>query len=392
MKPSFLEIAKNFGVSPFRPARGGRSLSVDWTLFFATIPLLCAGLVTMNSFTGDNYFFEKQIIWITAAFLVFFMFSLFDFRFLKRTNVLMALFAIAIAVLIGLFVLNHAVKGARSWLDFGAFSLQPSDPVKILVILILAKYFSRRHVEIAHIKHVLISGFYAFVPFVLVLLQPDFGSAVIIFLIWLGMVMVSGISKKHLAGVFLLGVLAAGLLWSFVFKDYQKDRIMTFIHPLTDIQGAGYNAYQSTIAVGSGETLGKGVGYGTQSRLRFLPEYQTDFIFAAFAEEWGFVGVVILFALFGVIIWRVLAGAILGVSNFEILFGMGVAIMFMSHIMVNVGMNIGLLPVTGTPLPFLSYGGSHLITEFAALGMLQGMRRYNRAAHKDDTTHEFLGI
>lgn len=206
------------------------------------------------------------------------------------------------------------------------------------------------------------------------------------------MVMVSGISKKHLAGVFLLGVLAAGLLWSFVFKDYQKDRIMTFIHPLTDIQGAGYNAYQSTIAVGSGETLGKGVGYGTQSRLRFLPEYQTDFIFAAFAEEWGFVGVVILFALFGVIIWRVLAGAILGVSNFEILFGMGVAIMFMSHIMVNVGMNIGLLPVTGTPLPFLSYGGSHLITEFAALGMLQGMRRYNRAAHKDDTTHEFLGI
>jgi len=291
-----------------------------------------------------------------------------------------------------MLILSHAIKGARSWLSFGAFSLQPSDPVKILVVLILAKYFSRRHIEIARVKHILISGFYAFVPFVLVLLQPDFGSAVIIFLIWLGMVMVSGISKKHLILVALLGAVSVGLLWSFAFKDYQKDRILTFLHPLTDIRGAGYNAYQSMIAVGSGEVLGKGVGYGTQSRLRFLPEYQTDFIFAAFAEEWGFVGVLIMFVLFGIILWRILAAALLGVSNFEILFGMGVAIMFMSHIIVNVGMNIGLLPVTGTPLPFLSYGGSHLITEFAALGMLMGMRRYNRAVHKDDTAHEFFGM
>ena len=368
-----------------------RSSNIDWILFFATIPLLGAGLVTMDSFVGENYFFEKQVVWIAVSLLVFFGLSFFDFRFLKRTNILVALFVLSIFLLLGLLGLTHAIKGAKSWLDFGAFSFQPSDPIKILVILILAKYFSRRHIEIAHIRHIIVSGIYAFIPFVLVFLQPDFGSAIIIAFIWLGMVLVSGISKKHLLAVFLLGAISFGGLWIFAFEDYQKQRIMTFVNPLTDIQGAGYNAYQSTIAVGSGELFGKGVGYGTQSRLRFLPEYQTDFIFAAFAEEWGFIGVILLFVMFGIVIWRILANAMLGATNFEIFFGMGVAVFFMAQFIVHVGMNIGLMPVTGLPLPFVSYGGSHLITEFTALGILMGMRRYNKAAHKDDTRYEFLG-
>ena len=161
----------------------------------------------------------------------------------------------------------------------------------------MAKYFSRRHIEIANLRHILISGFYAFVLFLLVFLQPDFGSAIIIFIIWLSMVLFSGISKKHLLAVFLIGILAFGSLWFFVFKDYQKTRIISFLNPLTDISGAGYNAYQSMIAVGSGQILGKGVGLGSQSKLQFLPEYETDFIFAAFSEEWGFVGVLIIFSL-----------------------------------------------------------------------------------------------
>jgi rod shape determining protein RodA len=258
--------------------------NIDWVLFFATLPLLGAGLVTMDSFVGENYFFGKQIIWIVVSLTAFFGLSLFDFRFLKRTGVLVTLFIVSVFLLLALLGLAQVVKGAKSWLDFGAFSFQPSDPIKILVILILAKYFSRRHVEIAHVRHIFVSGFYAFVPFVLVLLQPDFGSAIIIGAIWLGMVLVSGISKKHLLGVLLLGSVSFGGLWLFAFEDYQKQRIMTFLNPLSDIQGAGYNAYQSTIAVGSGQLLGKGVGYGTQSRLEFLPEYETDFIFAAFAE------------------------------------------------------------------------------------------------------------
>jgi len=237
----------------------------------------------------------------------------------------------------------------------------------------------------------LISGFYAFVFFILVLIHPDLGSAMIIALIWLGMIMVSGVSKKHLLAMIVVAALSFALLWSFGFKEYQKDRIRNFVDPLSDIHGAGYNAYQSTIAVGSGTLLGKGVGYGTQSRLKFLPEYQTDFIFAAFAEEWGFIGIVILFTLYGIIIWRIVRTTLKGATNFEILFGAGTAIYFIVHIFINVGMNIQLLPVTGTPLPFMSFGGTHILSEFILLGLLMSMRRYSRAVHKDMTRNEFLG-
>jgi rod shape determining protein RodA len=274
----------------------------------------------------------------------------------------------------------------------GGISLQPADPIKLVLIAILAKYFSRRHIEIANIRHILVSGFYSFVFFVLIAIQPDFGSAIIIFLIWFGMVLVSGISKKHLALVFFIGLLSFGGLWFYVFKDYQKHRIINFIHPLSDIRGTGYNAYQSTIAVGSGEIFGKGVGFGTQSRLKFLPEFETDFIFASFAEEWGFLGALILISLYAIVVWRILLHSMRGATNFEMLFGLGLAVYIMSHFFINVGMNIGLLPVTGITLPFMSYGGSHLLTEFAGLGMLMGMSRYQRTAHKDLSRNELLGV
>ena len=264
--------------------------------------------------------------------------------------------------------------------------------MKIILILILAKYFSRRHVEIRDVKHIFISGLYALVPIILILLQPDFGSAMILFAIWFGMILVSGISKKHLFLVFVSGVVAFVLMWTMVFAPYQKNRIKTFLNPLADIHGSGYNAFQSTIAVGSGQVLGKGLGFGTQSRLKFLPEPQSDFIYAAFSEEWGFVGSITILFLYCLIIWRVLLTSSYGASIFEILFGMGIAIFFMSHILINVGMNLGIMPVTGIPLPFMSYGGSHLINEFAALGILMSMRRYGRSVHRDDTKHEFLGI
>ncbi|MBI2888481.1 MAG: rod shape-determining protein RodA [Parcubacteria group bacterium] len=367
--------------------------SIDWVLFLALVPLVGAGLLTMDSFVGaDNYFFSRQLVWIAVSILVFFLFSAIDWRFLRRSNILMILFSSSLALLLLLFIAGYVAKGAQSWFRFGSFSFQPSDVVKLFVILVLAKYFSRRHIEIAHIRHILVSGFYALVPFVLVFLQPDFGSAIVIFFIWLGMIMVSGVSKKHLALVFFMGALSFILLWSFVFAPYQKERILTFVHPLTDIEGAGYNARQSVIAVGSGELLGKGVGFGTQSRLQFLPEYETDFIFAAFTEEWGFIGAVIVLALFAFVLWRIIAAALHGASNFETLFGAGLAVFFMSHIVINVGMNIGVLPVTGIPLPFMSYGGSHLLTEFAGLGILMGMRRYARPAHREDIANELVGV
>ena len=361
-------------------------------LFSAILPLIAAGLVTMYSFTGENAFFEKQILWILVGLAVFFILSALDVRFLRRTDVLVWLFVVSVATLGGLLLFGNAVKGAVSWLSVGGLTIQPADPAKLVVILILAKYFSRRHVEIAHIRHILVSGFYAFVPFTLVLLQPDFGSAMVIFLIWLGMTVASGISKKHLLAVALLASVSFAALWGFGFTENQKARIMTFLNPLADIQGAGYNAFQSTVAVGSGGVWGKGVGYGTQSRLSFLPEYETDFIFAAFAEEWGLVGILAILILFGIIVWRILRNSLTGESNFETLFGIGLAVFLGSHIIIHIGMNMGLLPVTGLPLPFVSYGGSHLLTEFAGLGILMAMRRYRRAVYRDDADREVVGI
>lgn len=369
-----------------------RSLKIDWILFFATIPLLLAGLITMGSFGGKGAFFEKQVIWIFLSFLVFFGLSFVDFRFLRRTGVIVSLFAGGCGLLLTLFVMGSVFKGARSWFNFGSFAFQPSDIMNLILILVLTKYFSRRHMEIANIRHIIVSGVYALIPCLLVAIQPNFGDAVVLALVWFGMVLVSGISKKHLALVFVLGAVAVGGLWSFVFHEYQKQRILNFLHPLADIRGTGYNAFQSTVAIGSGGLLGRGVGYGTQSRLNFLPEFQTDFIFAAFSEEWGFIGVALVFLFFAIVMWRILMISLHGETNFEMLFGMGFAIYLIAHFLINVGMNIGLLPVTGTTIPFMSYGGSHLITEFTGLGILMGMRRYSRAAHRDDMKNEFLGV
>lgn len=365
---------------------------IDWLLVAFIVPIIAAGLITMKSFVGETHFFGQQLIWAIFSFLIFLSLSFFDFRFLRKTKVLMSLYLLFILLLLLLFVFGSTVKGATSWFDLGSFSFQPVDFMKLVLIIILAKYFSRRHVEIKNPKHIIISAVYAIVPFLLVLLQPDFGSALIIFLIWFGMTLVSGISKKHLLIIFGLGAAAFFLLWNFAFQDYQKARIETFLNPLADIQGVGYNAYQSTIAVGSGEVFGKGVGYGTQSRLKFLPEYETDFIFAAFSEEWGFLGSVTVLILYMLIIWRILRLGMYGATNFETLFAIGLAIMIMAHVIINIGMNIGLMPVTGITLPFMSYGGSYLLMLFISLGMLMGMNKYARKIHPEDMNQEFLGI
>ncbi len=369
-----------------------RLLQIDWLLILFLVPVLGAGLVTMKSFTEETPYFSHQLMWIAVSFGVLFFLSYLDFRFLKRTDILVILYAIFCGLLLLLFIIGHTSNGAQSWFSFGWFSFQPSDLMKLVLILMLAKYFSRRHVEIDNFKHIFITGLYTLVPFLLVLFQPDFGSAMIIFFIWFGMTLVSGLSRKHLLIVVGGAVATFVFFWFFLFQPYQKARIMTFINPLSHLQGAGYNVYQSTIAVGSGQVLGKGVGFGTQSRLKFLPEYETDFIFAAFAEEWGFIGVTLLFILLGLIMWRILRSALLGATNFEMLYGIGLTIYFMSHFIINIGMNIGVMPVTGITLPFMSYGGSHLLTEFIGIGILLGMNHYRRVAHRDDMRNEFLGI
>jgi rod shape determining protein RodA len=359
----------------------------DSILFFSALSLSLLGLVTMYSHVGENAFFNRQIIWILLAVIALFIAMIPDYRFLRTGNIAFLFYVAIVCSLLLVLVIGEITLGAQSRFDLGLFSLQPSDPAKLVLILILAKYFAKRHELIGDFKHIIISGAYALLIFGLVFIQPDFGSAAILFFVWLGLVLVSGIKIRHLLTVFMLGAAVFALMWQFVFFDYQKDRIMTFLDPLSDIQGAGYNAYQSTVAIGSGQLFGKGIGYGTQSKLLFLPEYETDFIFAAFAEEWGIFGVILLFGLFSLVVWRLLVHAVEGASNFERLFAAGVCILFVAHFFVHIGMNIGLLPVTGTTIPFLSYGGSHLLTEFIAIGMVMGMVRYKpisiRSKHTD---------
>jgi rod shape determining protein RodA len=349
---------------------------IDIYLVSAALVLTALGLVTMYSYQGDNLYFNRQVLWIGIAIFLMLLALIPDYRFLRVGNTTFALYLFFVFLLVLVLFIGEVTLGAQSRFNLGFFSLQPADPAKLVLIAVLAKYFSKRHELIGDFRHIVISGLYTVVFFGLVFIQPDFGSAIILFFIWFGMILVAGIKLKHLAIVFLLGALAFGGMWQFAFQDYQKARIMTFLNPLADIQGTGYNAYQSTIAVGSGQWYGKGIGYGTQSKLQFLPEYETDFIFAAFAEEWGLIGVLVLFGLFGAVIWRLLLHAARAATNFERLFATGVAILFVSHFFVHIGMNIGLLPVTGTTVPFLSYGGTHLMTEFLGIGIVMAMSRY----------------
>ncbi len=351
---------------------------IDWYLFVPAVLVSLAGLITMNSFSGENYFFLRQSIWLLGSLILFFVATAIDWRFLRQTKVLISIFIAIVLALLSLLVVGQVTRGVQSWFELGFFNLQPSDPAKLVVILMLAKYFSRRHIEIKNIRHIAISGIYALIIFLLVFLQPDFGGAVVILAIWFGMVLVSGISKKHLAFVVMLGTGVFLALWLFVLVPYQKARIVSFIHPLTDIRGAGYNAYQSTIAVGSGQIFGKGIGQGSQSKLLFLPEFETDFIFAAFVEEWGFVGGLLLLGLAFTLLVRIVNNAKVALSNFETFFGIGVSILFVVHIFIHAGMNMGIMPVTGITFPFMSYGGSHLLSEWLTLGILSSMKRYSQ--------------
>ena len=365
--------------------------AVDPWIVVPLLLLFGLSLATMTSFSdATGSLFNRQLLWMGLSILLLVLTANIDISFLKQSRIVFFAYLGGILLLALVFLIGSTAKGATSWLDFGAFSFQPSDLVKLALVLVLAKYLARRHIEIRAMKHLVITGLYFVVPFILIFLQPDFGSAIILFCIWFGMVLVAGISKKHLLALLTVGVATLMVMWSFVLKDYQKDRIRTFVDPLSDIQGTGYNAYQSMIAVGSGQVVGKGVGYGTQSRLHFLPEYETDFIFAAVSEEWGFIGSLIILVLFAVIIFRIRALGRRANSNLELLFAVGLSIYLMSHVLINIGMNIGLMPVTGVTLPFMSYGGSHLLIECLALGILMSFGRGSRLVYKDHSPEVFL--
>ena len=353
------------------------NLFFDWTLLFPALSLSLLGILTMSTFGQGASLAPRQLLWLLIAVILYLGLSTIDMSFIRRTSIVMALYIVSFALLTLLLLFASPVFGARAWFSLGPISFQPADLAKLALIALLAKYLSRRHVEIGDFR--------------LILVEPDMGNAIIFGTLWLGMMLVSGISKKHLAVLGLIGLIAASVFWFEGLKPYQRVRIISFVNPAADIRGAGYNAYQAKIAVGSGELLGKGIGYGTQSKLRFLPEYQTDFIFAAFAEEWGFVGVVLLLGVYALLFVRLGEIARAAATNFDAFFTLGVLILFAAHVAIHVSISVGLLPVTGTTIPFMSSGGSHLVLEFASLGIVTSLARHGRGASRDLSANEYPG-
>ncbi len=363
----------------------------DWTLLFPALTLSLLGILTIHTFGQGESLAIRQLLWLAVSLCVYLGMSTFDMSFIRRTPVVMTMYAFALVLLASLLLFVNPVFGARSWFSFGFISFQPADFAKLALIALLAKYLSRRHVEIGDFRHIIVSGIYSLTLILLVLVEPDMGNAIIFGAIWLGMMLVSGISKKHLAVLSLIGLAVASLLWFEGLKPYQRTRIISFVNPAADIHGSGYNAYQAKIAVGSGELFGKGSGYGTQSKLRFLPQYQTDFIFAAFAEEWGFIGVMLLLSMYALLFTRLVQIARAAATNVDAFFTLGVLILFSAHVAIHAGINLGLLPVTGTTIPFMSSGGSHLLLEFAVLGIVTSLARHGRSTTRDVSANEYLG-
>ncbi len=278
-----------------------------------------------------------------------------------------------LAALVLVLFAGHAVQGSSRWFNLGIISFQPAEFADIIVIFILARFFALRRGEINIWKNILLSFVYALIPILLIAKEPDLGSALIIFIIWLGMLFLSNVNKKIFIYIFLIFSALSVFSWRFVLKDYQKNRILTFVNPRLDPKGKGYNVQQAIISVGSGGLVGTGLGRGLQSQLRFLPERQTDFIFASAAEELGLLGSAVILVLYFLLLYRILI--IYGRSRDDLgrFIVAGVFFMILGQCVINIGMNIGLLPVTGIPLPFISYGGSSLITVAMGAGAVEAV-------------------
>lgn len=351
---------------------------LDWILIASAVLLVGMGLLSIYSSSlgrGDFSNFKKQLIFFGIGFFLMLICSFLDWRVLRADPYLILfIYFLCLISLFGLFFVRP-IKGARGWYKLGPVSFDPIEFTKIILIILLAKYFSLRHVEMYRVAHILISGLYVFLLTVPIFFQPNLGSALILIGLWVGILIISGIKLRHFLILVLCGLLIFILAWLFLLKDYQKARILSFFKPY-DPLGVSWSQNQAKIAIGSGGILGKGFGRGSQTQYGFLPLPQTDFIFAAFSEEFGLVGVTMLLFLFSILIWRISKIAVSAQANFSRLFASGVSIVLISQIFIHIGMNLGLLPIIGISLPLVSYGGSSLIATFIGLGILQSIKTH----------------
>lgn len=351
---------------------------LDWVILTCVLLLTGFGLLSIYSSSiggGDFLNFKKQIIFLIIGIILMFLLTFFDWRaFQQNPYLILILYFLCLVALAGLFLLAPQIRGVRGWYKLGFISIDPIEFTKIVLLILLAKYFSMRHIEMYRIQHILLSGIYIGLPIVLIFLQPDLGSALILIALWLGILILSGIKLRHFLILVLCGLLISVFSWSFLLRDYQKERVMSFLMPQIEPLGVSWSQNQAKIAIGSGGIFGQGFGKGSQTQHGFLSEPQTDFTFAAIAEEFGLFGVLILLVLFAILIYRVMKIAISAQTNFPRLFASGFTVILICQIFIHIGMNLGILPVIGLPLPLVSYGGSGLIAFFIGLGILQSIK------------------
>lgn len=348
----------------------------DWILLAAVLLLTIFGLIEIYSValgqeTVNLLNFKKQILFIVVGLVLMFTLAFTDFYFLKSLNkyfyILAALFLVAV------LIFGSSIRGTRGWFVWSGFNFQPVEFVKLALLLYLSSYFSDLATKVKTLKNFLWSGFVTLVLVALVLAQPDFGSALMLLALWFLLLIFAGFKKKYFLAIILISALILSSAWFLFFKDYQKERLLTFVNPQSNSLAAGYNISQAMIAVGSGGLTGKGVGFGSQSQLKFLPEAQTDFIFAVIAEELGFLGVLLVLSFFAIFFSRLLV-IIRKINNdFGIYFVLGASGLIFIQMFTNIGMNMGIMPVVGLSLPFVSYGGSGLVALFALVGIMQNI-------------------
>lgn len=360
----------------FRPLT--RQISrYDWVLTGAAFLLMAIGLMSLFSLSAASPFpyFGRQLAWVAVGTVAFIAASFVDFRLFRTQSIAVFLFyLVSVLLLAAILALGARVRGIRAWFQVGGIAVQPVELAKIALVILLAKFFSKRHIEIYRVRHLIASGIYVLVPAFLVLMQPDLGSAIVLASVWLAVVLFSGMRIRHFVFLMLIGGLVASAAWYAVLLPYQKARMVSFFDPYRDPKGAGYQMIQSMIAVGSGQAWGKGLGYGSQSHLHFLPEPETDFIFAAYAEEWGYVGTLILIGLYLVVLWRIVAIGARARDNFSRLYTIGFAALLFTQAFIHIGMNMAIMPITGITLPFVSYGGSSLVMMLIGLGIVQNIK------------------
>ncbi len=348
--------------------------NIDFWMIFATLALVGIGILVIGSAThintpsDDRYWYvQRQGFFALMNFLLILVMLKFDYRVLGPLGNM--LYGINLLLLIAVMFVGQSALGAQRWIQLGPITLQPSEFAKLIMIISLAHLLDARKERMQSVWDLLPVAAFVVAPFLLVLKQPDLGTSLVFVAILLGMVFVAGIDGKLLLKILGAGVACLPVFWFFL-KDYQKSRLTVFMDPNVDPLGAGYHIIQSKIAIGSGQLFGKGLFNGTQSQLNFLPENHTDFIFAVVGEELGFVGSVAILLLYMLLLYRGIQTAKNARDKFGTLLAAGITSMLAFHLLVNVGMTMGIMPVTGIPLPFMSYGVSALTTNLVSIGIL----------------------